>query len=85
MRLMILLKMFMRLCSKKTSTHIEKHHPVIKKEDKEIMSSSKQTLRYLAEVDYSPSCDVYDFDGDSRDAEPQQLQFWEASKKEEDH
>lgn len=41
LRVMILLNMFMRFHSKKISTHIKKHCPVIKKEEKETSSSYK--------------------------------------------
>lgn len=47
MRLIILLKIFVGLHSKKISTRIKKHHPVIKKEKKETSLSFKQTISYL--------------------------------------
>lgn len=47
MRLMILLKIFVGLCSMKIYTCIKKHYPTIKKGKKETSSSCKQTLRDL--------------------------------------
>lgn len=40
---------------------------------------------YLAEFDVFPSYDVYDFDGESSDAEPQQSQSQEVAQEEEAH
>ena len=40
---------------------------------------------YSDKFDVSPSCDVYEFNGESSDVEPQQSESWEAAQEEEAH